>query len=355
MPKDPRRTEPPTPKRRKKAREEGQVARSIELTNAAIFCAIIINFILLSRYTFSHLFDIYQEYLSNWILFKLTDENSYFLLLLTIKKFLLIILPWLLIIMFAGLAINIYQVGWKITFKPIQPKFSKINPLKGFSRFFSKDMLINIVKSLLKVIVIAIILYTTIKDDIPKLIQLMDMAPYNILVFISKLTFKIFLKIFFLFLIPLGIIDFLYQKYEYEENLKMTKEEVKDELRQAEGDPEVKRKIRSKQMEIARRRMMKEVPKADVIITNPTHLAIALLYDRLTMPAPKVIAKGSGLIAERIKEIARQNDIPIVENKPLARALFKVVDLGDYIPENFYKAVAEVLAYVYRLKGKYSN
>ena len=132
----------------------------------------------------------------------------------------------------------------------------------------------------------------------------------------------------------------------------MTKEEVKDEMRQAEGDPEVKKKIRSKQMEIARQRMMKEVPKADVIITNPTHLAIALQYDRLTMPAPKVIAKGAGLIAERIKEIGRQNNIPIVENKPLAQTLFKMVELGDFIPENLYKAVAEILAYVYKLKGK---
>ena len=352
MPKDPRRTEPPTPKRRKKARDEGQVARSIELNNAAIFFAIIINMIILSGFTFRHLFDIIKEYLANWILFDLNPTNSYYILQITMKKFLIVIAPWLIITAFVGFAINIAQVGWKITWKPLQPKLSKINPLTGFSRFFSKDMLINLGKSLIKIIIVAAILYYTIKNDIPKIVLLMDKSPYASLAFISKLTLKIFLKIFFLFLIPLGIIDYIYQKYEYEENLKMTKEEVKDEMRQAEGDPEVKKKIRSKQMEIARQRMMKEVPKADVIITNPSHLAIALQYDRFTMPAPKVIAKGAGLIAERIKEIGRQNNIPIVENKPLAQTLFKMVELGDFIPENLYKAVAEILAYVYKLKGK---
>ncbi len=351
MAKDPRRTEPATPKRRKKAREEGQVARSIELTNAGIFLAIICNMLLFSGYTFRHLFDIIQEYFTKWLLINLNDINSYFILQLTMKKFLLTIAPWLIVTCFIGLVINFYQVGWLITWKPLMPKFSKINPIKGFSRFFSKDMLINLGKSLIKIIIVAVILYFTIKSDLPQIVQLMDKSPYDILTFISKLTLKIFLKIFLLFLIPLGILDFIYQKYEYEENLKMTKEEVKDELRQSEGDPEVKKKIRSKQLEIARRRMMKEVPKADVIITNPTHLAVALQYDRLTMPAPKVIAKGAGIIAERIKEIAKDNNIPIVENKPLAQTLFKIVDLGDFIPENLYKAVAEVLAYVYKLKG----
>ena len=352
MAKDPRRTEPATPKRRKKAREEGQVARSIELTNAAIFLAIIGNMLLFGNFTFRHLFDIIQEYFSNWILMDLNPTNSYFLLQLTMRKFLLIIAPWLIITCLVGLAINFFQVGWMLTWKPVIPKFSKINPIKGFSRFFSKDMLISLGKSLVKIIIVAIILYFTIKNDYPKIVMLMDKSPYDILLYISKITLKIFLKIFLLFLVPLGILDFIYQKHEYEENLKMTKEEVKDEMRQAEGDPEVKKKIRSKQLEIARRRMMREVPKADVIITNPTHLAIALQYDRLTMPAPKVIAKGAGLIAERIKEIARENDIPIVENKPLAQTLYKIVELGDFIPENLYKAVAEVLAYVYRLKGK---
>ncbi len=352
MAKDPRRTEPPTPKRRKKARDEGQVARSIELNNTAIFAGILICFLLYSKFTFRHLFDIYREFITNWLLIDLNDRNSYFLLLLSMKKFLIIIAPWLITIMAVGVIINIFQVGWHITTKPLSPKFSKINPIKGFSRFFSKDMLINLGKSILKVIFVGIILYFSVKDELPKIVQLMDLSPYEVLVFISKLTFKLFLKVFLIFLIPLGILDYIYQKYEYEENLKMTKEEVKDEMRQAEGDPEVKKKIRSKQMEIARRRMIKEVPKADVVITNPVHLAVALMYDRKTMPAPKVIAKGAGIIAERIKEIARENDIPIIENKPLARTLFKNVELGDFIPESLYKAVAEVLAYVYRLKGK---
>ncbi len=351
MAKDPRRTEPATPKRRKKAREEGQVARSIELNNTGIFLAIIINMIIFGKFTYRHLFDILQDFFSNWLLINLNPTNTNFLLQMTMKKFLFVISPWLLITAFIGFFINIFQVGWFLTWKPIQPKLSKIDPIKGFKRFFSKELLVNLLKSLLKIIIIAIILYFTIKDDIYSIILLMDKSPYNSLSYISHTTFKIILKIFFLFLIPLGIIDFVYQKFEYEENLKMTKEEIKDEMRQSEGDPEVKKKIRSKQLEIARRRMMQEVPKADVVITNPTHLAIALQYDKLTMIAPKVIAKGAGIIAERIKEIARENNIPIVENKPLAQTLFKIVELGDFIPENLYKAVAEVLAYVYKLKG----
>ncbi len=351
MAKDPRRTEPPTPKRRKKAREEGQVARSIELNNLGIFGAILICFLLYSKFTFRHLFDIFQNFITNWLTINLNEENLFYILLLSLKEFIIVITPWLLTIMIIGLIINIYQVGWFITFKPIMPSLSKINPIKGFSRLFSKETLINLLKSIAKVTIVGIILYFSIKDEMPKIIHLMDMSPYSIFVFISKLTFKIFFKVFLLFLIPLGILDYIYQKHEYEENLKMTKEEVKDEMRQTEGDPEVKKKIRSKQLEIARRRMIQEVPKADVVITNPTHIAVALKYERDTMPAPKVIAKGAGLIAERIKEIARENNIPIVENKPLARTLFKNVDLGDFIPESLYKAVAEVLAYVYKLKG----
>ena len=350
MPKDPRRTEPATPKRRDKARNEGQVARSIELTNAAIFLAIIVNFLIMSKYVYRHLFDIFRWGFSEGILIKITQENLYSIMLFIMKNMLITILPWLAIILITGLSINIYQVGWKITWKPLKPKLSAINPLKGFGRFFSVQSLLNLVKSVLKIVIVGIVLYYALKDEMDKIIPLMDQPVQNILIYSSKLTYKIFMKVLMI-LIPFAILDWLYQKYDHEENLKMTKEEVKDERRQAEGDPQVKSKIRSKQFEIIRRRMLQEVPKADVIITNPTHIAVALLYDRATMEAPKVIAKGAGLIAERIKKIAEENDIPIVENKPLARTLFKIVELGEYIPENLYKAVAEVLAYVYKLKN----
>ncbi len=351
MAKDPRKTEPATPKRRNKAREEGQVARSIELNNAVIFLAIILNFILLSKYVYSHLFDIFRWGFSDCLLFKINQSSLYNLMAYVMKNFLIIILPWLGIIMFFGLVVNIYQVGWKITWKPVMPKLSKINPLKGFGRFFSVQSLLNLVKSILKMVIVGTVLYFALKDEARNIIPLMDQSVGQIFIYISKVTYNIFLKVLMI-LIPLGILDYLYQKYDFEENLKMTKEEVKDERKLAEGDPQIKAKIRSKQFEIAKRRMLQEVPKADVIITNPTHLAIALQYDKLSMEAPKVIAKGAGLIAERIKKIAQENDIPIVENKPLARALFKIVELGDFIPENFYKAVAEVLAYVYKLKNK---
>lgn len=352
MAKDPRKTEPPTPKRRNKAREEGQVARSMELNNAVIFLAIIINFILFSKYIYSHLFDIFKWGFSDGLLFKINQGSLYNLMAFIMKNFLFIILPWMGIVMILGVIVNIYQVGWKITWKPVKPKLSKINPFKGFGRFFSVQSLLNLLKSIIKMVIVGVVLYYALKGEAENIIPLMDQSVGQILIYISKLTYKIFLKVLMI-LIPLAILDYLYQRYEFEENLKMTKEEVKDERKLAEGDPEVKAKIRSKQLEVIRRRMLQEVPKADVIITNPTHLAIALQYDKLSMDAPKVIAKGAGIIAERIKKIAEENNVPIIENKPLARALFKVVELGDYIPENFYKAVAEVLAYVYKLKNKF--
>ena len=351
MAKDPRRTEAPTPKRRNKSREEGQVARSIELTNAAIFLAIIVNFLFCANYVYRHLFDIFVWGFGQGLRQHITQSNIYTLLIVVMKQFLLIILPWLGVIMIAGLAVNIYQVGWKITWKPLAPKFSNLNPLKGFSRFFSIQALLNLLKSVVKVVIVGFVLYYALKDEAKNIIPLMNQSVGDILTYISNLTYKIFLKILMI-LIPFAAADYFYQRYDFEENLKMTKEEVKDEMRQAEGDPQVKSKIRSKQLEIIRRRMLQEVPKADVIITNPTHIAVAIVYERGNMDAPKVIAKGAGLIAERIKKIAQENSIPVIENKPLARTLFKVVELGEYIPETLYKAVAEILAYVYKLKNK---
>jgi flagellar biosynthetic protein FlhB len=351
MAKDPRKTEKATPKRREKTREEGQVARSIELNNAAIFLAIIINFLFFSNYVYRHLFDIFKWGFGNALNQEITQSNIYTLLIVIMKHFLITILPWLGVIMLIGLAVNIYQVGWKISFKPLMPKFSNINPINGFQRFISMQALMNLLKSVIKVVIVGFVLYYALKDEAKNIIPLMDQSVGDILIYISKLTYKIFLKVLMI-LIPLALADYFYQKYDFEENLKMTKEEVKDEMRQAEGDPQVKSKIRSKQFEIIRRRMLQEVPKADVIITNPTHIAVAILYQRGNMNAPKVIAKGAGLIAERIKKIAQENNVPIIENKPLARTLFKIVELGEYIPESLYKAVAEILAYVYKLKNK---
>jgi flagellar biosynthetic protein FlhB len=351
MAKDPRKTEPATPKRRQKARDEGQVARSIELTNSAIFLAIVINAIFFSQYLYRHLFDIFRWGFGDLLNTHITQQNIYSLIIFVMEQFLLTILPWLGVILFVGLAINIYQVGWKVTTKPLAPKLSKLNPLNGVKRLFSMQALLNLLKSVAKVVVVGLVLYYALKDETNNLINLMDQSVGSILLYISKISYKIILKILFI-LVPIGILDFLYQKHDYEENMKMTKEEVKDERRQAEGDPQVKSKIRSKQFEIIRRRMLQEVPKADVIITNPTHIAVALKYERNEMDAPMVIAKGAGLIAERIKKIASENSVPIVENKPLARTIFKTVELGEYIPEELYKAVAEILAYVYRLKNK---
>ncbi len=349
MPKDPRRTEPATRKQRDRVRNEGQVARSEELTNSAIFVAIIINFYFFSNYVFRHLFDIFRWGFSDNLLKNMNQANIYSLLLLVMKEILITLAPWLIIIFSIGLLVNIAQVGWHVTYNPIQPKLSKL--FRGLPRFFSKESLITLLKSIIKMIIIGWPIYNVLKDEIENILPLMDQPLFDSFSYTANLTYRIFFKVIIIFL-PLGILDYLYQKHEFEESIKMTKEEVKDERRQAEGDPEVKSKIKTKQMELAMRRMFKQIPKADVVITNPTHLAIALHYDKTTMDAPKVVAKGAGFVAERIKKIAEEHGVPIIENKPLTRALFKLVEIGDSIPENFYKAVAEVLAYVYKLKNK---
>jgi flagellar biosynthetic protein FlhB len=217
-------------------------------------------------------------------------------------------------------------------------------------RLFSLRSLAELVKSIVKILFVAAVAYLMIKQDLDLIPTLTRQSVLDIFVFAARVAFKICFNVC-LALVVLAILDFAYQRWEHEKSLKMTKQEVKDENKQTEGDPKVKARIRSIQMETARQRMMAAVPEADVVITNPTHLAVALRFDAARMIAPQVIAKGAGYVAERIKQIAAENDVPLVEDKPLARTLFKIVEVGNTIPADLYKAVAEVLAYVYRLRG----
>jgi flagellar biosynthetic protein FlhB len=217
-------------------------------------------------------------------------------------------------------------------------------------RLFSLRSLAELVKSIVKILFVAAVAYLMIKQDLDLIPTLTRQSVLDIFVFAARVAFKICFNVC-LALVVLAILDFAYQRWEHEKSLRMTKQEVKDENKQTEGDPKIKARIRSIQMETARQRMMAAVPTADVVITNPTHLAVALRFDAARMIAPQVIAKGAGHVAERIKQIAAENDVPLVEDKPLARALYKIVEIGNTIPADLYKAVAEVLAYVYRLRG----
>ena len=249
----------------------------------------------------------------------------------------------------AGFAGHVAQSGFMLTSKPLVPDMTKFNPVTGMKKMVSLKSLVEVIKAIFKMMFIGTIAYIVVKNEMDGFPALMQMDVINILTFIGTLAFKICFYAC-LAMIILATLDFAYQRWQHEKSLMMTKQEVRDESKQSEGDPKVKSKIRQIQLETARRRMMEQVPEADVIVTNPTHLAIALKYNSDNMVAPKVIAKGAGFIAERIKAIAERQGIPVLEHKSLARTLFKSVELGEFIPVNLYRAVAEILAYVYNLK-----
>jgi len=246
---------------------------------------------------------------------------------------------------------NVAQVGFLFTAEPLTPKLEKLDPIKGAQKLLSLYSIVEAVKSVLKIVIISGAVYWAMRKEIENIPPLMLMSPWEILSFITSVSFNILLKSSAVLLV-LALIDYAYQRWEYMKKLRMTKQEVKDEYKQSEGDPKMKARIKSLQREWAMQRMMEEVPRADVVITNPTHFAVALKYDNKEMDAPKVVAKGKNFMAQRIKDIARESGVPIMEDKPLARALHKSVEIGDAIPAQLYKAVAEILSYIYRLSGK---
>ena len=265
-------------------------------------------------------------------------------------KSLLIMLPFMAFGFVVTLLVSIVQVGWKVSTKPMKPELSKLNPLNGFKRIFSKDSLFELVKSILKIVIIIYIAYTSIKDNANDLFALYDLGLNQAVALVGTLIINTGIKISIVYLV-IGLADFIYQKHKFNEDMKMTKQEVKDEYKNTEGDPQIKGRQRRKMQEVSQKRMMQDVPKADVVITNPTHFAVALKYEAEVSSAPVVLAKGEDYLAQKIKEVARENKIEIVENKPLARMLYHNVDVGAEIPPELYQAVAEVLAAVYKAKN----
>ena len=349
------RTEKATPKRRQKARREGQVASSKEIPSVLILITALGFFYFAGSWMFWNISEvvggIYQQ-LDTLRIDVATDLNAFAVTMF--KRVFLILIPFFVPVITAALAGNIGQIGFELHSKPMRPKLSKFNPVSGLKKLVSLKSLVELFKSLFKILIVGSIAFGIVKKEITRFPPLMQQEVGDILIFIGTVAFKI-LFLVCLALIVLAALDYIYQRWQFEENLKMTKQEVKDERKQSEGDPKVKGRIRKVQIEMAARRMMEAVPDADVVITNPVHLAIALKFDSAEMIAPTVVAKGAGLVAQKIKEIARENEVPIVEDKPLAQALHKMVEIGEYIPAELYRAVAEVLAYVYRLKGMYQN
>lgn len=344
-------TEKATPKKRSDVRKKGQVAKSIEINTAFLFLFAFSGLKLLGTYMQHSLQQVFIESFQ-----KIPDAEVFFepyymskyipYIFLTVIK---ISGPVLIIIMFAGIISSYIQVGWNPTLEPIRPKFNKLNPISGFKRMFSKSSLVELIKAIFKVFVLGYVIYSRIKTEIPTFLSLIDMSIGQILGYVSNLVVSIGFRIAIIFLF-MSLADYMYQRYKFEDSIKMTKQEIKEEYKQSEGDPQIKSKIKQKMREMSMRRMMQSVPEADVIITNPTHYAVAIKYNPEAGIAPVVVAKGVDYIAQKIKDMANECNVQIVENKPLARALYATVEIGDEIPPELYQAVAEVLAFIYNLK-----
>ncbi len=344
-------SEAPTSRRIQDARKKGDVAKSMEVPSAAVLLAGLTTLYVTSEYMMGQFYMVMKYYLGNLHTLEITPANMTMLSRESMIQTGLILAPIMGVIILAALVSNYAQVGVLFSTEKITPKFDNLDLVKGFGKLFSKQTLANFVKSVAKIVVVGYVSFSEIKKALPGILPLMDQDPIVILGFMADVAFWIFLKTA-LIIALLAAADYAFQRWQFMEKMKMTKQEIKDEAKQTEGDPHVKGRIRSIQMEMARRRMMTEVPKADVVITNPTRLAVALKYDSMTMAAPVVIAKGAGVIAQRIREIAAEHGIPLVEDKPLAQALYKSVALNGAIPQNLFQAVAEILAYVYNIKRK---
>lgn len=346
-------TEKATPKRRQDAREKGQVVQSRELTSAAILMFTFIGIKFLGDYLIKNFKLVvtspfaYFKNVDN--VFKINNINLY--MTEVFKSVILIAGPIFIVVAAVALIANYLQVGFLFTTKTLEPKLEKLNPMEGFKRMFSGRALLELFKSLAKLILLGYVAYSYLSSQSSSITRLYDMSVEGILIFIAQTAYNIVLRMGVV-LFAIAIVDYIYQWKSNEKNLRMSKQEIKEEYKQSEGNPEIKAKIKQKQRQIAMRRMMQDVPKADVVITNPTHFAVAIKYDSEKNAAPIVVAKGQDYLAQRIKQIAKENSVEIVENRPLARSLYANTDIGDVIPTDLYQAVAEVLAYVYSLKSR---
>lgn len=345
-------TEEATPKKLSDARKEGQVAKSQELSTAVMLLAL---FVIL-KFTVGYIgtrflkcyYSTYQA-IDVYAAGDFTPSIAAAFLRKGLTEVLLICLPVFIVAVAAAFTVNIVQVKWKVTSKPLKPKFSKFNPIKGFKRIFSKDKVFELIKSVVKIALIFYLAYSDLKEAAGAVVVLYDLSLEQAVVYVGEFVINLGVKISAIYLV-VGLADYIYQKLKFKKDLRMSKQEVKDEYKNQEGDPQVKGRIKSKMREVSQRRMMQKLPEADVVITNPTHFACALKYDKEVAEAPVLIAKGADYVAQKIKDAAKEYDIPIVENKPLARMLYYNVDLDSEIPMELYQMTAEVLAYVYRLK-----
>jgi flagellar biosynthetic protein FlhB len=345
-------TEEPTGKKLDDERKQGNVIQSQEVKTALMLTSILIAVWMFIPFMMSHLRSMLAGLIEHSFTIRVGTENELVELTTDVLVRLGIVMaPLFVMFIVIGVAASVGQVGWMVSWSKLEPKLSKLNPLAGLKRIFSARSVIELGKSIIKLIVVGTILTLLTMPRLKELESLPGMELMQILTYLHKVIIRLIFAVV-LIVAALGGADYLYQRYSFMKKMKMSRQEVKDEHKNAEGDPIVKSRLRALRMQRARQRMMAAVPKADVIVTNPTHYACALKYDPETMGAPVLLAKGKDLIALRIRQVAEENEIPIVENPPLARALFASVELDHEVPPDHYKAVAEVISYVMRLKGK---
>jgi flagellar biosynthesis protein FlhB len=346
------RTEQATPKRRSELRKQGRVVKSAEFTSASVLLGGTLIIYLLGSVVVGQLSSVMKEYLSFSFGTELSQTDVVSLASGVVYRFLSIIAPYLIIIMVIGIIANVAQFGFVFTFKPLMNGMGALNPLKGIKKLgFSQHAMIELAKSILKVTLVGLIGYMAVKSLIAESVQLVDSSPQEIFSFMGSSAFAIGIKIAAAFMV-LAVVDYYVQRKKFQRDTRMSKQEIKEEHKQDEGNPATKGRIRREMVKRHKMRMMQSVPKADVIVTNPTHYAIAIQYDAKVMAAPKVLAKGKDLVAQKIKEIAAEHNIPMVEDKPLAQLLYKTVDVDEFIPPDLFKAVAQILAYIYQMKKK---
>lgn len=347
-------TETATPKKRQDERKKGQTLKSPEISSAFV---LLVGFSVLRFWIpnmFERLLGLLDYVFSNFTGVEIDYNITLRIALLGIEEFAYLFAPIGFAIVLIGIIVNYLQVGTLFTGDPLKMKFNRLNPIEGFKKLFSKRSLVQLVKSVLKISAIGYVVYIIIKKHISYMPDMMEM---DLIVALARIGDTVLRVALFSggVMVFIAILDYFYSWWEFENNLKMSKQEIKDEHKQMEGDPFIKGKIKEQQRAMSRRRMMQEIPNADVVITNPTHFAIALKYDPDSGQAPVVVAKGQDYIAQQIKEIASENGIVLYEDVHLARSLYKVVEIGEQIPLEFFKAVAEVLAFVYKAKGKVAN
>jgi flagellar biosynthetic protein FlhB len=343
-------SEEPTPHRLREAREKGQIAKSKEVTTAIL----LISSYVLFKYTGDFIWST-LTLTARDILAQIANINNFslsfvgYILLIALRGLALSLAPIFGLTFLLALAVEALQTGFLFSLDPLSPKIERLSPGEGFKRMFSLQGFVELIKSILKIVIVFWIMWGAVKDDIPYIVILIESQPWDAVVLGGNIAYKVAMRVG-IFYIAIAILDYLYKRWEYMRGLKMTKQEIKEEYKRLEGDPQIKQRMRDLQRQVAYQRMMAAVPQADVVVTNPTHIAVALKYETVKMKAPKVLAKGERKAAEEIKKIADGAYVPIVENEPLARSIFRTTNVGQQIPGELFQAVAEVLAYVYKIK-----